>query len=84
MLQEIIKYKIYIFLISQAKLNSSFQAKQYIIKSYSTPSKLYRNQNSGGLLLYVSEKIQPKILNEYTSQKLMKNSSAGINLRSRR
>ena len=84
MLQEIIKYKIYILLISQAKLNSSFQAKQYIIKGYSTPSKLYRNQNSGGLLLYVSEKIQPKILNEYTSQQLMENSFVEINLRSRK
>ena len=57
MLEEIIKDKVDIFLISETKLDSSFPSGQFIIKGYSTPFRLDRNQNGGGLLLYVSEDI---------------------------
>ena len=63
------KYKIDIFLISETKLDSSFPTGQFVIKSYSTPFRLNRNQNGGDLLLYVSEDIPCKILKKDTPEK---------------
>ena len=57
MLEELIKNKIEIFLISETKLDSSFPSGQFVIKGYSTSFRLHRNQNVGGLLLYVREDI---------------------------
>ena len=71
MLEEMIKDKMDIFLISETKLDSSFPSGQFVIKGYSTPFRLDRNQNGGGLLLYVHEGISCKILNEYNPQKPM-------------
>ena len=68
LLEEIIKDEINIFLISEAKLDSSFLSVQFVIKGYTTSFRLDRNQNRGGLLLYVRE--DPcKILKEYTPEK---------------
>ena len=64
MLEELIKDKIDIFLISETKLDSSFPSGQLVIKDYSTPFRLDRDQNGGGLLLYVREDIPCKILKE--------------------
>ena len=69
MLEEIIKDKIDIFLISETKLDSSLPSGQFIIKGYGTPFRLNRNQNGGGSLLYVRGDIPCKILNEYTPEK---------------
>ena len=69
MLEELIKDKTDIFLISEAKLDSSFPSEQFVIKGYSTSFRLDRNQNVGGLLLYVREVIPCKILKEYTPVK---------------
>ena len=69
MLEEIIKDKIDIFSISETKLDSSFTSGQFVIKGCSTPFRLDRNQNGGGLLLYVREGNPCKILNEYIPEK---------------
>ena len=82
MVEAIIKDKTEIFLISEAKLESSFPSAQFIIKGYSTPFKLDRNQNGRGLLLYVREDIPCKILNEYTPEKPVENFFVEVNLRS--
>ena len=55
MLEELIKDKIDIFLISEIKLDSSFPRGQFVITGYTTPFRLDRNQNGEGLLLYVRE-----------------------------
>ena len=81
---ELIKDKIDIFLISETKLDSSFPSGQFVIKGYSTPFRLDRNQNGGGLLLYVREDIPRKILKEYTPEKPIENIFVEINLRSRK
>ena len=57
MLEEIIKNKINIFLIFETKLDSSFPSGKIVIKGYSTPLRLDRNQNGGGLLLHLREDI---------------------------
>ena len=84
MLEELIKDKIDIFLISETKLDSSFPSGKFVIKGYSTPFRLDRNQNGGGLLLYVREDIPCKILKEYTPEKPIENLFVEINLRSRK
>ena len=47
MLEELIKDKIEIFLISETKLDSSFPSGQFIIKGYSTPFRLDRKSKRG-------------------------------------
>ena len=84
MLEEIIKDNIDIFLISETKLDSYFPSGQFIIKVYSTPFRLDRNQNGGGLLLYVREDIPCKILKEYTPEKPIEIFFVEINLRLRK
>ena len=84
MLEELIKYKIDIFLISETRLNSSFPSGKFVIKGYSTHFRLGRNQNGGALLLYVREGIPCKILKEYTPEKPIENFFVEINLRSRK
>ena len=83
MLEELIKDKIDIFLISETKLDSSFPSRQFVIKGYSTPLRLNRNRNGGGLLLYTREDIPCTILKEYTPQKPIENLFVENNLRSR-
>ena len=76
-------YKRAIYNYSKTKLDSSFPSWQFIIKGYSTPLRLGRNQNGGVLLLYLREDIPCKILNACTSEKPIKNVFVEINLRSR-
>ena len=57
------------FFISEKKLDNSFPSEQSLIKSYSTPLRLDRNQNGGDLLLYVCKDIPCMILNEYAPEK---------------
>ena len=47
MLEELIKDKTEIFLISKTKPDSSFPCGQLVIKGYSTPFRLDRNQKRG-------------------------------------
>ena len=82
MLEEIIKDKTDIFLISEKNLDSSSPSGQFVIKGYSTPSRLNKNQYGGGLLLYVCEGIPCKILNQYIPEKPIENFFVKINLRS--
>ena len=84
MLEELIKDKIDIFLASETKLDSSFPSGQFVIKGYSTPFRLDRNQNGGALLLYVREDIPCNILKEYTPEKPTENFFVEINLRLRK
>ena len=55
-----------------------------MIKGYSTPFRLDRNQNGEGLLLYVNEDIPCKILNEYTPENFVENLFVEMNSRSRK
>ena len=55
-----------------------------LFKGYGTPFRLDRNQNGGGLLLYVHEGIPCKILSEYTPENSIENVFVEINLRSRK
>ena len=73
MLEELIKDKIGIFLISETKLDSSFPSGKFVIKGYCTPFRLDRNQNVWCLLLYIGEYIPCKVLKESTIEKSIDN-----------
>ena len=48
MLEALIKDKTDIFLTSETKVDSCFPSGQFVIKDYSAPFRLDRNQNRGG------------------------------------
>ena len=84
MLEQLIKDKTAIFLISETKIDNSFPSRQFVIKGYSTPFTLDRSQNEGELLLYVREDIPCKILRENTAENPIEIFFGEINLRSRK
>ena len=51
-----------ILLISETEINSSFRAAQFQMEGY-TVYRLYRNDNGGGILLYIRENIPPTLMN---------------------
>ena len=54
--------KVDILLISETKLDPSFQIAQFCIDGYTPPYRLDRNGNGGGIILYVREDIPSKVL----------------------
>ena len=56
-----IKDDIDILMISETKLDESFPTSQFFMKGFSSPHRLDRNCNGGGILLYISD-IPSKLL----------------------
>ena len=54
-------------MITETKLDSSFPDSQFLIKGYSTPYRLDRNCNGGDMLIYISEDIPSKAVNNKLS-----------------
>ena len=51
-----------LLLISETKLDDSFPTPQFQMKGFSVPYRYDRNGKGGGLLLYIREDIQSKLL----------------------
>ena len=64
---EIIREDVDIFLVSEAKLDSSFPHGQFHIQNYSRPYKLDRTEKGGRIMLYVNEQMQSKLLKPFTN-----------------
>ena len=56
-----------ILMISETKLDSSFPIGQFLINSYSEPFRIDRNNQGGGIMLYVREDIPSKLVGVETS-----------------
>ena len=56
----LLKGNLDIILLSETKIDDSFPTNQFLLDGYSTPYRLDRNCNGGGLLLYVREDIPSK------------------------
>ena len=67
MLSDRIKSNIYVLLVSKTKVDDSFHIGNFSIGGFSTPYRLDRNSNGGGLILFVREDI-PSILAETESK----------------
>ena len=61
-LTETITNKVDILLLSETKLDSSFPVSQFYADGFTTPYRLDRNQNGGGIMLYIRECISSKSL----------------------
>ena len=59
---EQIEGSIDVFMISESKLDDSFPHAQFLIDGFRTPFRFDRNENGGGILLYVRGDIPNKIL----------------------
>ena len=79
----IIDNNIDLLLISETKLDDSFPTAQFQMKGFSVPYRYDRNGKGGGLLLYICEDIQSKLLiskSKYNIETL----SVAVNLRKRK
>ena len=52
-------------MITETKLDDSFPTSQFLIQGFCTPSRLDRNKNGGGILLYIRSNITSTKLNKY-------------------
>ena len=59
-LADLIVGKVDLLLISETKIDDTFPSSQFQISGFSTPFRLDRTQNGGGIMLYVREAIPAK------------------------
>ena len=58
-----VRDKVYLLMIFERKLDSSFPNAQVYMKSYSKPYRPDRNSKGGGIILYAREDISSKLIN---------------------
>lgn len=79
-----IKEKLDVLMISETKLDNTFPISEFLIEGFSTPYRLDRNKNGGGIMLYVREDIPSKLLVKQYSDKETENFFVELNLRSKK
>ena len=62
LLKDQIKGNIDILMISDIKIDDTFPHSQFFIEGFSTPYRLDRDSNGGGILLYVREDIPSNLI----------------------
>ena len=55
-------------MISEIKLDQSFPTNQFMTNGFSAPFRLDRNDKGGGIILYIREDIQSRIVSTESSQ----------------
>ena len=78
LLSDIIKNNIDTLIISEIKLNSSFPNRQFQIHGYSEPYRFDRNENGGGIIVFIREDMPTKLTD---SQMKIKRFFMELNLR---
>ena len=68
-----------ILMVSETKLDNSFPVSQFLIDSYTLPFRLDRDNNGGGIMLFVREDIPCKVF--FVENHPMEGFYVGINLR---
>ena len=84
LLCDIIIGKIDILLISETKLDDSFPLSNFKITGFSSPFRLDRSGNGGGIILYTRKDIPAKLLSSYTLPNICECMFIEINLRNRK
>ena len=80
-LKEAVRNKVDILLISKTKLDSSLPLNQFHIDGFTTPCRLDRNQNGGGIMFYIEVDVPSKSLTEIKLHYEIENIFIEINLR---
>ena len=62
MLSDQIKGNIDVLLVSETKIDDSFPNRNFLIDGFSTPDRLDRNSNGGGLMLFIREDIPSNLV----------------------
>ena len=70
-----------ILVLTETKLDASFPTSQFLLNGFSKPYRLDRNRHGGGVLIYVSENIPNKELNEYSLPKDIEGLFVELNFR---
>ena len=68
MLSDQIKGNIDVLLVSETKIDYSFPIGNFLIDGFSTPYRLDRNSNGGGLILFVREYIPSNLVQAEAKQ----------------
>ena len=61
-LEELIRGKVDILMISEIKIDESFPLGQFKINGFNAPFRLDHNSNGGGIMLFVREEILAKLM----------------------
>ena len=64
----LIKGNIDVLMISEAKLDESFPTSQFMINGFSPSFRLDRNDEAGGIILYIREDIPSSLISTESSQ----------------
>ena len=80
MLADLIKSKVDILLVSETKINDSFPRAQFQRTGFSTPYRMDRNGNGGGIILYVREDVPSKEITCYPNRGDIESIFVEINL----
>ena len=70
-----------IFVVTETKLDASFETGQFCIEGFNKPYRLDRNRNGGGILIYIREGIPTRLLNVHTFPYDIEGIFVEINLR---
>ena len=66
-LKTIIRAKIDILVITESKLDDTFPANQFLIEGFSSPFRLDRDPNGGGVIIFVREDIPCRQLKSHNT-----------------
>ena len=80
----LVKESIDILMLSETKLDSSFQHVQFSTEGYTKPYRLDRDRNGGGLILIIREGLPSKLLSSKFNSENKKYLLVEINLRKRK
>ena len=61
-LASLVKDKVDIIMIAETKIDDSFPQNQFIMEGYSTPFRLDRNAQGGGIMIFIRDDIPSKVL----------------------
>ena len=80
-LKDLMTNNIDILILTETKIDQSFPENQFLIKGYSKPFRLDRNEHGGGIMVYVREDIPSKLLKKHTFNSDIEGMFIEINIR---
>ena len=83
-LKSLIKGKVDILIVSETKIDDSFPSSQFSIEGFSTPFRLDRNHEGGGIIIYVREDIPCKEIKNHYLPKDIEGIFIELNLRNKK
>ena len=72
-----------VLIIAETKIENTFPSSQFVIEGFMKPFRYDRNQNGGGLLIYVRERAPIKALTQYKAPNDLECGMIEINLKNK-